>query len=58
MITHGYASYLEILIIFFYLSKKSKITIFVKTLPFGVDEIVLRLHDEGDDGRLFRMAEF
>ena len=29
-----------------------------KPIPFGDDEVVLRLHDEGDDGRLFRMAEF
>jgi uncharacterized protein YydD (DUF2326 family) len=29
-----------------------------KPIPFGDDEVVLRLHDEGDDGRLFRMSEF
>lgn len=27
-------------------------------LPFSEDEIVLRLHDDGPDGRLFKMAEF
>jgi uncharacterized protein YydD (DUF2326 family) len=27
-------------------------------LQFGTEEIVLRLHDDGDAGRLFRMAEF
>jgi uncharacterized protein YydD (DUF2326 family) len=26
--------------------------------PFSEDEIVLRLHDDGADGRLFKMAEF
>lgn len=29
-----------------------------KPISFGNDEVVLRLHDEGDDGRLFRMSEF
>ncbi len=29
-----------------------------KRRPFPEDEIVLRLHDEGDDGRLFKMPEF
>lgn len=29
-----------------------------KPIPFGDDEVVLHLHDDGDDGRLFRMAEF
>jgi uncharacterized protein YydD (DUF2326 family) len=27
-------------------------------ISFGDDEIVLRLHDEGNAGRLFKMAEF
>jgi len=29
-----------------------------KKVEFGADEIVLRLHDDGNDGRLFKMAEF
>lgn len=29
-----------------------------KKLTFANDEIVLRLHDDGNDGRLFKMAEF
>jgi uncharacterized protein YydD (DUF2326 family) len=29
-----------------------------KRLEFGEDEIVLHLHDDGDDGRLFKMPEF
>jgi uncharacterized protein YydD (DUF2326 family) len=29
-----------------------------KRIEFGQDEIVLHLHDEGNDGRLFKMAEF
>jgi uncharacterized protein YydD (DUF2326 family) len=29
-----------------------------KRIQFGDDEIVLHLHDEGIDGRLFKMAEF
>ncbi|MER9731315.1 DUF2326 domain-containing protein [Mesorhizobium sp. M0217] len=29
-----------------------------KRIAFGEDEVILRLHDEGDDGRLFRMTEF
>lgn len=29
-----------------------------KPIRFGEDEVVLRLHDEGDGGRLFRMTEF
>jgi uncharacterized protein YydD (DUF2326 family) len=29
-----------------------------KRVEFGDDEIVLRLHDDGNDGRLFKMAEF
>ena len=29
-----------------------------KKISFDEDEIVLRLHDDGNDGRLFRMAEF
>jgi uncharacterized protein YydD (DUF2326 family) len=29
-----------------------------KRIEFGDDEIVLHLHDEGNDGRLFKMAEF
>jgi uncharacterized protein YydD (DUF2326 family) len=29
-----------------------------KRIEFGEDEIVLHLHDEGNDGRLFKMAEF
>jgi uncharacterized protein YydD (DUF2326 family) len=29
-----------------------------KRVEFGEDEIVLRLHDDGNDGRLFKMAEF
>jgi uncharacterized protein YydD (DUF2326 family) len=27
-------------------------------ITFGEDEVVLRLHDDGNSGRLFRMAEF
>ena len=27
-------------------------------INFSEDEIVLRLHDEGNEGRLFKMAEF
>jgi uncharacterized protein YydD (DUF2326 family) len=29
-----------------------------RKISFEDDEIVLRLHDDGKDGRLFRMAEF
>jgi uncharacterized protein YydD (DUF2326 family) len=29
-----------------------------KKISFAEDEVVLRLHDDGNDGRLFRMAEF
>jgi uncharacterized protein YydD (DUF2326 family) len=29
-----------------------------KKVQFGPDEIILHLHDDGDDGRLFKMAEF
>ena len=29
-----------------------------KKLTFADDEIVLRLHDDGNHGRLFKMAEF
>jgi uncharacterized protein YydD (DUF2326 family) len=27
-------------------------------ISFANDEIILRLHDEGNEGRLFKMAEF
>lgn len=29
-----------------------------KPIPFEDNEVVLKLHDDGNDGRLFRMAEF